>query len=104
MLLLDTTGVPLHERVDAFCTAFGLASVPCRVEQLGPPERMHARMHLRQYGEANLFSADASGFRLVRTPKHVRMDSPPVVAIAVQTSGVGRFAQFGEERLVGSST
>jgi AraC-like DNA-binding protein len=29
------------------------------------------------------------------------MDAPPVVAIAVQTSGTGRFAQFGEERLVG---
>jgi AraC-like DNA-binding protein len=64
---------------------------------------MHARMHLWQYGQANLFTADASGFRLVRTPKHVRMDSPPVVAIAVQSSGVGRFAQFGEERLVGQA-
>jgi AraC-like DNA-binding protein len=101
VLLLDTAGVPVPERVDAFRTAFDSASLPCRVEQLEPAERMHARMHLWQYGEANLFTADATGFRLVRTPKHVRMDSPPVVAIAVQTSGVGRFAQFGEERLVG---
>jgi AraC-like DNA-binding protein len=103
VLLLDTAGVPPHERVDAFRTAFDLASVPCRVEQLEPAEQMHARMHLWQYGSTNLFTADASGFRLVRTPKHVRMDSPPVVAIAVQTSGVGRFAQFGEERLIGAA-
>jgi AraC-like DNA-binding protein len=101
VLLLDTTGVPVHERVGAFRTAFDVASVPCHVEQLEPAEDMHARLHLWQYGPANLFAADATGFRLVRTPKHVRMDAPPVVAIAVQTRGVGRFAQFGEERLVG---
>jgi AraC-like DNA-binding protein len=103
MLLLDTTGVPPGDRVDAFRDAFDQASVPCRVEQLEPADRMHARMHLSQYGAANLFTADASGFRLVRTPKHVRIDAPPVVAVAVQTSGVGRFAQFGEEQLVGQT-
>ena len=103
MLLLDTAGIPPGDRIDAFRGAFGQASVPCRVEPLEPADRMHARMHLWQYGAANLFTADASGFRLVRTPKHVRIDSPPVVAIAVQTSGVGRFAQFGEEHLVGQT-
>jgi AraC-like DNA-binding protein len=103
MLLLDTVGVPPHDRVEAFRSAFDVASVPCRVETLEPVERMHARMHLWQYGAANLFTADASGFRLVRTPKHVRMDAPPVVAIAVQVGGLGRFAQFGTERLVTSS-
>jgi AraC-like DNA-binding protein len=103
MLLLDTRGVRPAERVDAFRAAFDQASVPCRVEQLEPAEQMHARMHLWQYGGANLFTTDASGFRLVRTAKHVRMDSPPVVALAVQTGGVGRFAQFGEEQLVGQA-
>jgi AraC-like DNA-binding protein len=63
VLLLDTAGVPVPERVDAFRTAFDSASLPCRVEQLEPAERMHARMHLWQYGEANLFTADATGFR-----------------------------------------
>jgi AraC-like DNA-binding protein len=103
MLLLDTTGVAPGDRVDAFRAAFDQASVPCRVEQLEPVERIHARMNLWQYGAANLFTADASGFRLVRTPRHVRMDAPPVVAVAVQTSGIGRFAQFGEEQLVGQT-
>jgi len=101
MLLLDTAGVRPDERVEAFRAAFDVASVPCRVEQLEPVDRMHARMHLWQFGGANLFTADASGFRLVRTPKHVRMEAPPVVAIAVQTGGIGRFAQFGSQRLVG---
>jgi AraC-like DNA-binding protein len=72
VLLLDTAGVPLHEWIGAFRTAFDRASLPCRVEQLEAADRI----------PANLFTADASWFRLVRTPRHVRMDSPPVVAIA----------------------
>jgi AraC-like DNA-binding protein len=103
MLLLDTTGLSPHDRVESFRAAFDVASVPCRVELLDPADQIRARMHLWQYGSANLFTADASGLRLVRTPKHVRMDAPPVVALAVQVGGVGRFAQFGTERLVGSS-
>jgi AraC-like DNA-binding protein len=103
VLLLDTVGVAPHDRADAFRTAFDIASVPCRVEVLDAVEDMHARLDLWQFGSANLFAADASGFRLVRTPKHVRMDAPPVVAVAVQVGGLGRFAQFDTERLVGSS-
>ena len=40
------------------------------------------------------------GFRLVRTPRHLRMESPPVVALAVQAGGVGRFGQFGVQAVV----
>jgi AraC-like DNA-binding protein len=101
MLLLDTTGLPVDERVDSFRAAMGQASVPCRIEHLAPASRIRARMHLWLYGEANLFTADASGFRLVRTPKHVRMEAPAVVALAVQPHGQGRFSQFGRDELVG---
>ncbi|UOY03742.1 helix-turn-helix domain-containing protein [Blastococcus sp. PRF04-17] len=101
MLLLDTTQVPTDERVDAFRAAMGQASVPCRIEHLEPADRLRARMHLWLYGGANLFTADVSGFRLVRTPKHVRMQAPAVVAIAVQPHGLGRFSQFGRDQLVG---
>ncbi|WP_236833997.1 helix-turn-helix domain-containing protein [Blastococcus sp. KM273129] len=100
MQLLDTATVAPEHRVDAFRAAFDQASVPCRIEHLGPDARVYSRMHLWHFGQANLFTTDASGFRLVRTPRHVRMESPPVVALAVQTSGVGRFRQFGAEALV----
>jgi AraC-like DNA-binding protein len=100
MLLLDTTDVPADERVDAFRGAMGQASVPCRIEHLEPADRLQARMHLWLYGGANLFTADVSGFRLTRTPKHVRMEAPAVVAIAVQPHGLGRFSQFGRDQLV----
>jgi AraC-like DNA-binding protein len=102
MLLLDTTGLPVDQRVDAFRAAMGQASVPCRIEHLAPAGRIRARMDLWMYGRANLFTADASGFRLVRTPKHVRMEAPAIVAIAVQPHGQGRFTQFGRDQLVGA--
>ncbi|MCF6744244.1 helix-turn-helix domain-containing protein [Blastococcus sp. KM273128] len=100
MQLLDTATLAPEHRVDAFRAAFDQASVPCRIEHLGPDSRVHSRMHLWHFGRANLFTTDASGFRLVRTPRHLRMESPPVVALAVQASGVGRFRQFDAETLV----
>ncbi|MQA36074.1 helix-turn-helix domain-containing protein, partial [Modestobacter roseus] len=100
MLLLDTATVSPAARVGAFRDAFDQASVPCRIDQLEPAERMHSRMHLWQFGTASLFTTDASGFRLTRTPRHVRQEAPPVVALAVQASGVGRFGQFGTDRSV----
>jgi AraC-like DNA-binding protein len=79
----------------------GEASVPCRIEHLAPAHEMWARMHLWTFGPAALFTADASGFRLVRTTRHLRLEAPPVVALAVQPHGQGRFTQFGRDQLVG---
>ncbi len=100
MQLLDTATLPPEHRVDAFRAAFGQASVPCRIDHLGPGELVHSRMDLWHFGSSTLFATDASGFRLVRTPGHVRMESPPVVAVAVQSLAVGRFRQFGVESAV----
>ena len=100
MLLLDTTAVPSADHVDAFRAAMGQASVPCRIDHL-EPDGIRARMHLWAFGGSDLFTADVSGFRLTRTPRHVRMEAPPVVALAVQAHGQGRFTQFGRDQLVG---
>jgi AraC-like DNA-binding protein len=100
MLLLDTAAVPRDERVDAFRAAMGEASVPCRIDHDYPLGGVRASMHLWQFGPANLFTADSTGFRLLRTARHVRMEGTPVVALAVQTSGTGRFSQFGVDRVV----
>jgi AraC-like DNA-binding protein len=100
MLLLDTSTVAPEDREDAFRAAFDQASVPCRIEHLGPAEHVRSRMQLWHFGRSNLFASDNSGFRLLRTPRHVRMESPPVVALAVQRSGKGEFSQFGADSLV----
>ena len=82
MLLLDTAEVPRDQRVDAFRAAMGEASVPCRIDHEDPAGGVRARMHLWQFGPANLFTADSTGFRLLRTARHVRMEGTPVVALA----------------------
>ncbi len=92
MLLVDTHDMTPEQRVEAFGAAMGQASVPCRIEHLVPAPDISARMNLWQLGTANLFTADSSGFRLVRTPRHVRMESPPMVALAVQARGQGRYS------------
>jgi AraC-like DNA-binding protein len=101
MLLLDTADLPPEARVDGFRAAMGQASVPCRIEHLARPEDIFARMHLWAFGQATVFTADASGFRLVRTQRHLRMEAPAVVALAVQPHGQGRFTQFGVDQVVG---
>ena len=102
MLLLDTAEVPRDQRVDAFRAAMGEASVPCRIDHEDPAGGVRARMHLWQFGPANLFTADSTGFRLLRTARHVRMEGTPVVALALQARGAGRFSQFGADSLVGT--
>lgn len=104
MLLLDTADLPTEDRVDAFRAAFDQASVPCRIEHLGPTDQVRTRMHLWHFGRANLFTTDSSGFALVRTPRHVRMEGPAVVALAVQSRGTGRFSQFGSDAEVATGS
>ncbi|MFQ1003913.1 helix-turn-helix domain-containing protein [Modestobacter sp. SSW1-42] len=100
MLLLDTRTVPRAERGEAFRAAMLEASLPCRVEQRTPPERMHALMHLVPLGRAAVFTTDATPFGLVRTPRHVQQEGPDVVAIAYQAAGCGEYTQLGHEQLV----
>jgi AraC-like DNA-binding protein len=58
-------------------------------------------MHLWTFGPMSLFTNDASGYRLVRTARHLRMEAPHVVAIAIQSRGRGRFTQLGHEQVLG---
>jgi len=101
MLLLDTTDTAAEERVDAFRAAMGQATVPCRVDQLVPEREVQARMHFWSFGRATLFTTDSSPFRLVRTPRHLRMEAPPVVALSIHPQGRGRFSQLGHEQHMG---
>ncbi|MBB3674381.1 helix-turn-helix domain-containing protein [Modestobacter versicolor] len=100
MLLLDTSALPRTDRLEAFRVAMQEASVPCRVEHRPRTGGLHARMTLVPLGAASVFNTDASGFRLVRTPRHVRQESVPMVALAFQQAGRGEYAQRGHEQVV----
>ncbi|WP_369134638.1 helix-turn-helix domain-containing protein [Modestobacter sp. I12A-02662] len=100
MLLLDTRDLPRADRVEAFRVAMQEASAPCRVELSEPPDQLQARMHLWRYGRTALFTTDASGYRLTRTERHLRAQGEPVLAVSLQDSGLGEFAQLGHEQVV----
>ncbi|CCH89474.1 Transcriptional regulator, AraC family [Modestobacter italicus] len=103
MLILDTAAVPLADRVEAFDAAMHQASVPCRVEQRTAPDELHAEMHLWSLGPGAVFTTRASPFRLVRTPRHVRLGGHWALAVSFQAQGRGEYAQLGHEQLVHGS-
>jgi AraC-like DNA-binding protein len=53
------------------------------------------------FGEVMLFTSTSSGWRVARSPRHLRMQGPPMISLAVQVRGTGRFAQSGRRQLVG---
>lgn len=99
-VLLDTAGLPRHDRAEAFYTAMMSASVPSRVEHEDQHGDVQARMEFWQLGAPDLFRNEGSGIRLVRTPKHVRIGAPERLALAVQVIGSGLFSQGGADRRV----
>ncbi|GAA3979782.1 helix-turn-helix domain-containing protein [Streptomyces plumbiresistens] len=101
MLLLDTNTVPPADRVEAFHHALTHASVPNRIVHEEPETGLQARMHLWRIGALDLFTSHNTGFRLTRTARHVRQESRPIVAVALQSRGLGRAEIDGEQGIVG---
>jgi AraC-like DNA-binding protein len=104
MLLLDTEDVPADRRAEAFRDAFGDSPIPLAVDPLPSAGRFRARVEVWQYGRSALLAVDSSGFRLERTPRHVRMESPATVSVLFRTRGRGMFTQFGRDHVVGPGT
>jgi AraC-like DNA-binding protein len=100
MLILDTADLPQADRAEAFTAAMQQASVPCRVEHRATPGQVSARMDLWALGPGAVFTTDASPFRLVRTPRHVRLGGHWALAVSFQERGRGEFAQLGHEQVV----
>ncbi|HEY5836484.1 AraC family transcriptional regulator [Streptomyces sp.] len=101
MLLLDTDTVPRADRVEAFHHALTSASVPNRIDHEEPETGIRARMDLWRVGSMDLFTSSNTGFRLTRTARHVRQESRPIVAVALQNRGTGLADIGGEQAYVG---
>ncbi len=102
MMLLDTADLPTDERVEAFRSSLLSASVPSLVSQEETGDRVHARMHLWHFGKAVLFTSTSSGWGVRRGPRQLLLEGPPIVSLALQTAGTGRFAQAGRQERVGA--
>ncbi|MBF6301437.1 helix-turn-helix domain-containing protein [Nocardia amamiensis] len=99
-VVFNSDTIAPHERVDAVAAAVQEASVPSHVVLDGPEECVHATFDVWQFGEASIFRARTSGIQLIRTPKQVRTSPAPVLAVAVQQAGDGRYEQGGVQRVV----
>jgi AraC-like DNA-binding protein len=104
MLLLDTEDVPADQRAEAFRDTLGGPPIPLSVNPLPSGGRFRARVEVWQYGGAALLAVDSSGYRLERTPRHVRMESPAAVSVLFKPRGRGLFTQFGRDHVLGPDT
>ncbi|MDR7275244.1 helix-turn-helix domain-containing protein [Catenuloplanes atrovinosus] len=95
---LDTRDLPPEHRADALREAMLKATVPAAVRLEQPAE---ARLGFWRLGTAtSVYSHEGSGLQLSRGPDELREAAPDLVALAVQTSGVGDYRQHGICRTV----
>ncbi|MEU7632402.1 helix-turn-helix domain-containing protein [Nocardia sp. NPDC049220] len=99
-VVFDSDTIAPHERVGAVAAAMQEASVPSHVVLDPPEDRVHATFDVWQFGEASVFRARTSGIQLIRTPKQVRCSPAPVLAVAVQQAGNGRYEQGSVQRVI----
>lgn len=97
VLLLDTTCVPAADRAEAFHEAMASGSVVNKVVHEEPAEGIRARMELWSFGRVNVLASTNTGFRLIRTPRLIRMDSDVLISLALQVRGTARYEQQGEQ-------
>jgi AraC-like DNA-binding protein len=103
MILLDTDAVEPRQRSEVVRAALLSVSVPTEVTLAGAadaPGAAWARMEFWDFGDTNLFTSASSSFRLARSRRHLAMEGPPLVALAVQTAATARFGQFGQRYAV----
>ncbi|GAA1200449.1 helix-turn-helix domain-containing protein [Pseudonocardia alaniniphila] len=87
-LLLDTASVPVRERADAARHTMSSALLPARVEFAGRGADVSVRIEGWQLGPgARLVRVMASGHRLTRVSRHVRISAPEQISLAVQLGG-----------------
>jgi AraC-like DNA-binding protein len=100
LLLLDTAAIPVTDRIEVFSAAMLDASVPMAITHENPGHPIHARMHLWHLGAGELFTSDNSGFRLRRAQRHLALEGKPYLALALQSSGLCQFEQFGQQQVI----
>jgi AraC-like DNA-binding protein len=98
-VLIDTSILPVRDRLAAIHTAMIEAVAPCHVIHEDPEAAVHARMEHWTLGDARVLSTNSSGLRLLRTAKQARDAANPTLALSVQDGVVSRYVQFDALRV-----
>ncbi|MFF6888472.1 helix-turn-helix domain-containing protein [Streptomyces sp. NPDC012421] len=100
MDLLDTNEHDEDLRIEVFREALLSSSVPSLVTLEDDARRVQARMSRWQFGSLMLFTSSSTGWRVARHSRYLLMEGPPMVSLALQAAGTGRFGQSGRQSLV----
>jgi hypothetical protein len=96
MILFDAARVPARGRAEALHSVLLDVTAPTVVVYESPRDGIRCRVDYREFGLTNLVASCGTGFQLLLTPRQVRLDCSPVVALSMQTSGEGRFEHLGQ--------
>ena len=98
MLHLDTAEIAPADRFEVVHDLLREASKADRVEL--ERDRLRAQVVVTQLGSATIFNTDSSSMRLVRRSRVSRNAQDDMIAIGLQSGGIGRMDSCGVQRLV----
>ncbi|GAA3713967.1 helix-turn-helix domain-containing protein [Gordonia hankookensis] len=96
-VVFSTEGLAPADRVEATCVAMQEQSVPSTV-RLENAIGVRSHMDVWTYGDASIFRAEMTGFRLIRTQKQIDSGPGEMLAIAIHEGCVGKQEQYGTQR------
>jgi AraC-like DNA-binding protein len=100
MLVLDTDALRPTERAEAFQTCVS-ANCSTSAASFDDPASVRAELHVHQLGPAKIFTIEASGTTLRRTPRMTRDVNECEIALALPVRTSNHMMWGREERLFG---
>ncbi|WP_250031309.1 helix-turn-helix domain-containing protein [Paractinoplanes maris] len=100
MLVLDTGSLPVAERAEAFQATVS-ANCSSSMASFEDPGSISARMAVSDFGVARVFTIDASGTTLRRTPRMSRSGAERSIVLALPMRTDNHMSWEREERLFG---
>lgn len=100
MLVLDTDSVAPADRAEAFQSTVS-ANCSTSMASFSHPDRLRAEMHVFELGTTKVFTIDASGTTLRRTPRMSRAMNQQEIALALPLRASNQMMWEREQRLFG---
>ncbi|WP_249999246.1 helix-turn-helix domain-containing protein [Actinoplanes sp. M2I2] len=100
MLVLDTGSLPAAERAEAFQATVS-ANCSSSMASFEDPASIDARMSVSDFGVSKVFTIDASGTTLRRTPRMSRAETERSIVLALPMRTDNHMVWEREERLFG---
>ncbi|MFC8043231.1 helix-turn-helix domain-containing protein [Nocardia sp. NPDC057353] len=88
-----------QDRADATRVAMQEQSVPSWVV-LPDPDAVDSLMEVWMYGQACIFRAEMTAFRLLRSPRQVRSGPAEMLSVTVQEASNGLLGQYGNQQVL----